>query len=377
MRRNSWHSYMALAAAIVIFSGYRSEATADEPAAKCAVAADSQPQADGVQAQPGAVAAELIYEEAPFPQCHASTIADSGQGLVAAWFGGTRERHPDVGIWVSRNDGKIWSRPLEVANGVQDATTRHPCWNPVLFQMPGGPLLLFYKVGPSPSTWWGMLMRSTDGGRTWSKPEKLPADIAGPIKNKPVLLADGRLLCGSSTEDRGWRLHMEWTSDAGKTWQRTEPLCDGVSQGAIQPTILRYGERLQILCRNRVPGPLWQSWSGDSGRTWSKLELIDLPHPGSGIDGVTLSDGRQLLVYNHTISGRTPLNVAVSSDGKQWSAALVLENAPGEYSYPAVIQTPDGLVHITYTWKRQRVKHVVVDPAKLAVKPIVGGKWPE
>jgi predicted neuraminidase len=377
MRRKLLPYYMAVTAVIVISYGFRSEATADEPAAKRVVAADFQPQAGGVQAPAGIVTAEFIYEEAPFPQCHASTIADTGKGLAAAWFGGTRERHPDVGIWFSRHDGKTWSPPVEVTNGVQDATTRHPCWNPVLFQMPQGPLLLFYKVGPSPSTWWGMLIRSTDGGRSWSKPEKLPDNIAGPIKNKPILLADGRLLCGSSTEDHGWRVHMEWTSDAGKTWQRTEPLCDGVSQGAIQPTILRHGERLQILCRNRVPGPLWQSWSDDGGRSWTKLELTALPHPGSGIDAVTLADGRQLLVYNHAMSGRTPLNVAVSSDGKKWDAALVLENTPGEYSYPAVIQTPDGLVHITYTWKRQRVKHVVLDPAKLAVRPIVDGKWPE
>src|SRR5438874_1008120 len=158
-----------------------------------------------------------------------------------------------------------------------------------------------------------MLIRSNDGGRSWSKPEKLPDGIAGPIKNKPVLLADGRLLCGSSTEDRGWRVHMEWTTDAGKTWERTAELGDGILQHAIQPTILKHGEKLQILCRNRMPGALWESWSDDSGRTWSKLKLMDLPHPGSGIDGVTLADGRQLLVYNHTIMGRSPLNVAGSS----------------------------------------------------------------
>lgn len=328
-------------------------------------------------ASPGIVNAEFIYETAPFPQCHASTIVLSKEGLVAAWFGGTRERAPDVGVWLSRRESDKWTTPVEVANGVQDPATRHPCWNPVLFQLPAGQLLLFYKVGPSPSTWWGMLIRSDDAGRTWSKPERLPDTIAGPIKNKPILLADGRLLCGSSTEDKGWQVHMEWTSDAGKIWDRTAALCDGVSQQAIQPTILRHGERLQILCRNRMPGPLWQSWSDDGGRTWSKLELTDLPHPGSGIDGVTLSDGRQLLVYNHTVSGRTPLNVAVSVDGKKWSAAAVLEDTPGEYSYPAVIQTPDGLVHITYTWKRQRVRHVTIDPAKLVLKPIENGKWPE
>src|SRR5262249_6007143 len=160
---------------------------------------------------PGVLSAEFIYESAPYPQCHASTIEQTKEGLVAAWFGGTREKNPDVGIWVARHDGQKWSPSVEVANGVQDATTRHPCWNPVLYQVPGGELLLFYKVGPSPSTWWGMLVRSGDSGRTWSKPEKLPDDIPGPIKNKPVLLADGRLLSGSSTEDHGWRVHMEWT----------------------------------------------------------------------------------------------------------------------------------------------------------------------
>jgi predicted neuraminidase len=326
---------------------------------------------------PGVVKSEFIYEKAPFPACHASTIAETKSGLVAAWFGGTGEKNPDVGIWLSREEGGAWSAPVEVANGVESASKRYPCWNPVLFQMPDGPLLLFYKVGPSPSTWWGMLARSTDEGKTWSAPQRLPDDIAGPIKNKPILLAGGRLLCPSSTEDNGWRIHMEFTTDAGQTWKRTDPLCDGKTQGAIQPTILRHGERLQALCRNRRSGPLWETWSDDGGQTWSKLEPAPLPHPGSGIDGVTLADGRHLLVYNHTTRGRSPLNVAASADGKTWQAALVLEDQPGEYSYPAIIQTTDGLVHITYTWKRQRVKHVVLDPAKLALRPIVEGKWPD
>ena len=331
---------------------------------------------------PGVVKAEFIYEQAPFPQCHASTLAETKAGLVAAWFGGTAERNPDVGIWVARLDrdgaqsGK-WTPPVEVATGVQDDKTRHPCWNPVLFQMPDRPLLLFYKVGPSPSTWWGMLTQSDDAGKTWSEPRRLPDNIVGPIKNKPILLDDGRLLCPSSTEDKGWRVHMEWTSDAGKTWDRTDALCDGRTQQGIQPTILQHGKRLQILCRNRIPGLLWQSWSEDGGKTWSKLEHASLPHPGSGVDGVTLKNGRHLLVYNHTILGRSPLNVAATEDGKMWQAALALETERGEYSYPAIIQTSDGLVHITYTWKRQRIKHVVLDPAKLELRPIVDRQWPK
>jgi predicted neuraminidase len=91
---------------------------------------------------------------------------------------------------------------------------------------------------------------------------------------------------------------------------------------------------------------------------------------------VTLADGRQLIVYNHTPKGRTPLNVALSSDGKLWAAGLVLESEPGEYSYPAVIQAPDGLVHVTYTWKRQRIMHVVIDPKRLQAVPMPNGEWP-
>ena len=72
-----------------------------------------------------------------------------------------------------------------------------------------------------------------------------------------------------------------------------------------------------------------------------------------------------LLVYNHAPRGRSPLNVAISKDGKSWQAALVLENEPGEYSYPAVIQTKDGMLHVTYTWKREKVRHAVIDPARL------------
>jgi predicted neuraminidase len=204
---------------------------ADAPQPRPALPYEEPPKA------PGVLATELIYDEAPFPQCHASTLAWSGEKLVAAWFGGTREKHPDVGIWFSRHEPSGWTPPVEVANGVEDETTRYPCWNPVLFQMPGGPLLLFYKVGPSPSRWWGMMKRTSDSGQTWSPAIRLPDDIPGPIKNKPVLLADNRLLSGSSTEDHGWRVHMEWTSDVGNSWERTDVLCDGVSQGAIQPTI--------------------------------------------------------------------------------------------------------------------------------------------
>jgi predicted neuraminidase len=317
--------------------------------------------------EPGVLAAEFLFEAAPFPSCHASTIAETPGGLVAAWFGGTREGDKDVGVWFARRQGDRWTPPVEVADGRQDDGTRHPCWNPVLFQdpSPGGPLLLFYKVGPRPSSWWGLLMTSADGGQSWSKPVRLPEGILGPIKDKPVLLADGALLCPSSTEDQGWRIHLERTTDLGKTWTRTGPLNDGKAFAAIQPAILVHpGHVLQLVCRSRQ-GNIVTTFSPDDGATWGPLEATTLPNPNSGIDAVSLRDGRGLLVYNHTPKGRSPLNVALSSDGKAWKAGPVLESEPGEYSYPAVIQGSDGRVHVTYTWKRQRIKHVVIDPAKL------------
>ena len=321
---------------------------------------------------------EFLYDKAEFPSCHASTLAFSGNQLVVAWFGGTDEGNRDVGIWLSRQEDSNWSRPVEVANGIESDGSRYPCWNPVLTQLDDGPLLLFYKVGPKPSAWWGMMMQSTDGGRAWNAPKRLPDGIAGPIKNKPVLLSDGRLLCGSSSEDHGWRVHMEWTADRGQTWHRTGALNDGKKFGAIQPTILQHPRgRLQILCRSRGVGKILESWSSDGGRSWSDLEPTTLPNPNSGIDAVTLRDGRQVLVYNHTRYSRSPLNVAVSPDGQRWFTGARLETEPGEYSYPAVIQGPDGLVHITYTWRRRKIRHVVVDPTRFPMQEIVDGQWPQ
>jgi predicted neuraminidase len=314
---------------------------------------------------------EFIFESAPFPSVHASTIAETKDGLVAAWFGGTREGANDVGIWVSRRVNGKWTPPVEVGTGVQPDGTRHPTWYPVLCELRRGELTVFYKVGPSPRTWWGMARTSKDNGRTWSEPRRLPDGFLGPVKNKPVRLSDGTIIASSSTESdetpSTWRVHFERTTDGGATWHIVRPPAGSGDAriDAIQPSILTHADgRLQAIGRTRS-GRLFETWSSDRGQTWSPLELTSLPNPSAGTDAVTLKDGRHLLVYNHTPKGRTPLNVAISRDGKAWRSVHVLESEPGEYSYPAVIQTSDGLVHITYTWKRERIRHVVIDPATL------------
>jgi predicted neuraminidase len=312
--------------------------------------------------------AELIFslENPPTPGCHASTIVETrDKQIVAAWFAGKDEGEDDVGIWVSRWENGVWSRPVEAANGVMSPQKRFPCWNPVLFQPREGPLVLFFKVGPRPNQWWGEKMVSDDNGVTWKDRCRLPGHVVGPIKDKAIQLEDGRILCPSSSENAGWRVHVEITNDL-ENWEVVGPLSDPEKMGVIQPTILTYADRrLQMLCRTHGTGYIAESWSQDGGRTWSPLEATSLLNPNSGIDAVTLKDGRQLLVFNNTKKGRYPLNVAVSQDGKQWNVKLDLETKPGEFSYPAVIQASDGRVHITYTYLRKSIKHVILDPTKL------------
>jgi alpha-L-rhamnosidase len=359
---------------------------------------------------------EFIYDTAAFPECHAATIAETSRGLITAFFGGTEERDPDVCIYVSRKDqgSDHWSAPQNVANGIQNVangiqnvangirqnTLRYPCWNPVLYQIPAGDLLLFYKCGPSPATWKGWLIRSKDGGITWSRPEPLPEGFLGPIKNQPILAADGTLICPSSREGDGWQVKFELTSDKGHTWQMasTVPTPPPSAKGAdpnsedqvtaafqaIQPALFIHKDgTIQALCRSKSQLILTTT-SKDNGHTWSTLQPTSLPNNNSGLDGTTLNDGRQLLVYNHVLppngrsSGeRSPLNVAISPDGVTWWAALTLENDhAGEYSYPSVIQSADGMVHIVYTWHRKKIRYIKLDPSKLKLVKIMTPQWP-
>lgn len=312
-------------------------------------------RADGPQ-----VAQEFVFETAPFKSCHASTLVETGSGeLLCAWFAGDAEGRANVGIWISRKGSDGWSAPFELVTGVQTDGTRYPCWNPVLTRSPTGTIELFYKVGPKPDRWWGMVTASSDDGRTWSHSERLPDHVYGPIKNKPEWLADGRLLAPSSDESPvtdTWAIRMETRLPSG-AWLTTGPLPDPEQTHPIQPSILRLADgRLQILCRSRA-GAVVQSFSPDGGTTWSPIEKTRLPNPNSGTDAVTLNSGLHLLIYNPTTKGRTPLELAISKDGQEWNRLAVLESQPGEYSYPTVIQTRDGQIHGTYTWKRQRIRH--------------------
>ena len=312
----------------------------------------------------------MVYDTPPFKECHASSIVEVSKNkfLIAA-FGGSREGKDDVSIWLSHSDGNEWLPPQLIDTGVSDDQELYPCWNPVLFQSQTGTLSLFYKVGPSPREWWGMVKTSDDNGKKWSKGRRLPKDILGPIKNKPIQLSDGTILSPSSTETRtieglNWKAHIEKSNDDGKSWTKI-PIDPHTEFDVIQPSILELGEgRLQILCRSR-DNSVMQAFSQDNGETWSQISRTALPNPNSGTDAITLSNGLHLLVYNPTEkgkNGRSKLSVALSKTGENWQEVLSLENEKkGEFSYPAVIESSDGKIHISYTHNRRNIKHVVLE----------------
>lgn len=326
------------------------------------------------------VKSEFIYQanEVSFPSCHASTIVETPEGMIAAWFGGTEERAPDVCIYTSINIKGKWSKPVMVADGIHESK-QYPCWNPVLFRKDNGDVVLYYKVGPTPRDWWGLYKTSTDNGKTWSAATRIPNDLLGPIKNKPVRLPDGKILYPTSFETaETWNSYLETSDQNLNNWQRIN-LENGKYQ-TIQPTVLFYQNKtLQLLFRSKNK-TIIESWSNDNGRTWSALMPTNLPNNNSGIDAVTLKNGQQALIFNPITNGRNKLGIAISKDGKNWEAAVLLEDDPnsrGEYSYPAIIQSNDGLIHVTYTWKRELVKYAVIDPSKIKSKPILNSEWPE
>lgn len=306
----------------------------------------------------------FIFEKAPFPSCHASTVVEREPGkLLAAWFGGKAEGAPDVKIWASRFDGKKWSDPELVASEMSQ-----PCWNPVLFKTAKGTLHLWYKAGPKPDNWTGFVRTSADGGETWSQPEMMPAGFFGPVRAKPIQLKNGTILAGTSIEShRNWTPYADRSADDGKTWRRSNAFNVPGKFGQIQPTLFEGRDgAIVALMRSRNPKVVCRSESKDGGETFTPAAETELPNPSAGVDAVRTAEGDVFLIYNPTAVGRTPLSLARSTDdGKTWKKVSDLETEPGEFSYPAMIQSVAGNLEITYTWKRTHIKHATVDPKKL------------
>lgn len=316
-------------------------------------------------------AVEFVFgKDRPFAQCHASTITQAGDGtLIAAWFGGTEEKNPDVGIWMScLRDGQ-WTPPSLAA---KVANCAH--WNPVLFTDAEKGVHLFFKVGPEIPGWKTWWMSSGDHGKTWSEPRELvPGDSGGrgPVKNKPILLSDGSWLAPASTEVKLWEAFADRSTDRGVTWERSENFVIDRTifkgKGAIQPTFWESAPGKVHALMRACAGRAWRADSEDYGKTWTPVRDSGLPNNNSGIDALRLDDGRVLLVFNpigENWGARTPLSLGVSRDnGDTWELAAHFEDDPPEtdfeYSYPAIIRTRDGIA-VSYTYKRDCVRCWVI-----------------
>ncbi|HEY1188611.1 MAG TPA: sialidase family protein [Gemmata sp.] len=305
----------------------------------------------------------FIFEKAPFPSCHASTLVEREAGkLMAAWFGGKAEGAKDVEIWASTFNGKTWSKPE-----VLGTEPGQPCWNPVLFKTAKGTLFLWYKAGPKPDNWTGYVRTSADSGKTWSKPEMMPSTHVGPVRAKPIQLTNGTILAGTSWESyRNWVPFVDRSADEGKTWKRSNPFPVPGRFNQIQPTLFETKDgRIVALMRSSNPRAICRAESKDGGATFSAAEETNLANPSAGIDCVKTAAGDVFLIYNPNAILRTPISLARSADdGKTWKKVADLETEPGEYSYPAIIESSAGTLEITYTWKRTHIKHQSFDPKK-------------
>jgi len=320
-------------------------------------------------AHPAIMKDQFLYEQASFPSCHASTIVENKKGdLVAAYFGGTYEGHPDVCIWVNikKKGQDTWSAPILAADGVfelggaynnigglsgiTDETTdahvgpiknpklygkgatlkRKACYNPVLYEMPNGELWLFFKIGTRVADWTGWLCKSKDGGRTWSDKEPLPENYLGPIKNKPELI-DGRLLCPSSTEKNGWKFHMEILDLKTNTWKYVGPV---EAELALRTEKMPATGTVSIVDPWEVPDQ-----SGDFDK--NGMKPIDCIQPSI----LKLKDGR-LQVLMRTRNGRIATSFS-SDNGDSWTKVTLLR-VPNNQSGTDAVTLQDGRHALIY-----------------------------
>jgi predicted neuraminidase len=312
-----------------------------------------------------AIVKQFIFEDAPFASAHASNIVELKNGdLLATWFAGSAEGKPDVAIWTARNHQGRWSQPVVLVREPAIA-----CYNPVVFYSRDGRLWLYYKFGPSPREWTAGRRWSDDDGQTWSAAEHLAAGLYGPIRTKPLVLGDGTIVSGTSVESyRSWACWIERSTDNGRTWRRIGPITVPGKDGIIQPSIVELGPnhlRLYAGSKKQI-GRICVADSFDAGLIWGDARPLDIPNPNSGIDVVKLRDGRFVLVYNDSTEQRTPLNLAVSHDGEHFQNFATLESAPGEFSYPSLVQSRSGDLLLTYTWQRRRIAFQRVPLADIA-----------
>lgn len=304
---------------------------------------------------------ELIFEKDKyFNQCHASTILKFNGRLFCAWFAGSKEGKDDVRIYLSVNENGSWGEPKQMS-----FTDNVPCWNPVLFEF-DGKIYLFFKVGKKIPKWQTCYRVSEDGINWTEQKELVDGDVSGgrgPVKNKPVLMSDGRIAAPASVETKtAWDAFVDF-SDDGKTWRKTEFMKfdhkKAKGTGIIQPTLWESDGKLFALLRSSESRVL-KSVCAD-GNSWSECEETALANNNSGIDCVKLKDGSVVVIHNPVADDWGDRNIiayAVTEDNAEsFSEPVIIEqddDTEAEFSYPAVI-TDGEYVYVTYTHYRKSI----------------------
>lgn len=367
---------------------------------------------------PGLVADDL---PAPTIQCHAANLMPLPDGsLGCVWFGGTQEGVADISIWFSRRTEQGWSTPAQLSNDAERSEQ-----NPILFNAPDGSLWLLHTAQRSGHQDTALVRwrRSTDGGVTWSAPAQLFPD-AGIFVRQPVIVTPTHWLvpifhCRTTPGVRWSGDHDDSavmvSTDQGRTW--TERAVPG-SLGCVHMNIVpgQAAGEFFAFYRSRWADHVYRSVSADGGLTWSAPQPTPLPNNNSSIQAVRLASGRLAMVFNDIsaaqaterrvslydeIEGeddsasyaevpagtrtafwgtpRAPMTLALSDDdGLTWPHKLALETGDGycmtnnsaeqrnrELSYPSIVQTADGALHVAYTHHRQRIRHLVVSEAQV------------
>jgi len=299
-----------------------------------------------------------------FPSCHASFIIElPNRDLFAVWYAGRREGAEDVAIFGTRQIyGKGgWTEPEIVAD-----TPNYSEGNPVLFVDKNKRLILYYMTMYKKG-WTNCKIKSKislDNGHTWSEEKIFREELGWMIRNHLLTLKNGEIIF-PMYDERVWGSVFMISDDNGKSWRETSVLES--TPGNIQPTTVQL-KNLTLLSLMRTGGKrqnkkyLWKSISSDNGKYWTDPELTTIPNPNAAAEMVMLNSGNIVLTYNDSFNKRTPLNMALSEDdGKTWKYSRAIETEEGEFSYPSIIQTNDGKIHVTYTYKRFSIKHVVVN----------------
>jgi len=320
-----------------------------------------------------AFSSELIFTKIPGVAVHhCSTITEAPNGdMLCLWYAGSYESSEDQALYISRlpKGQRIWTEPKRLI------------WNP---EAPTGNAVIF--TAPDKRVWiiWGRMegsrptrrgsgwstcrliaRTSSDNGETWTEDYELPDTFGWLPRNTSLQLKDGRFVLPVSGDvDDVYAGFLMVLEDNNRTWKRI-----GLMPGGEQPTVIERdnGELLSLM---RGHPRVKQSVSKDGGNTWSTPENTELNCPDSGVAATKLASGRVLLAYNNTPEwDRTPFNIIQSTDdGKTWGETKVIEQDWGEFSYPCIIQSSDGMIHLTYTYRRWSIKHVTFDENWLILK---------